>query len=141
MEKKKPTKEDQDKPGETKRATRKRRPVLKEQNFPSDDSDFEEDKTSYRKAPSPAKNPKTKAKAKTSKLSGKKGKEKESQEKEKEREEVPELQQDRLKMRRRNVNNNLVSLLGGFSSGLVSRNLVTAAAVRSEWGLRGQNSL
>ena len=138
MEKKKPTKEDQEKPGETKRATRKRRPVLKEQNFPSDDSDFEEDKTSYRKAPSPAKNPKTKAKAKTSKLPGKKGKE---SQREKESEEVPELQQDRLKMRRRNVNNNLVSLLGGFSSGLVSRNLVTAAAVRSEWGLRGQNSL
>ena len=138
MEKKKPTKEDQEKPGETKRATRKRRPVLKEQNFPSDDSDFEEDKTSYRKAPSPAKNPKTKAKAKTSKLPGKKGKE---SHREKESEEVPELQQDRLKMRRRNVNNNLVSLLAGFSSGLVSRNLVTAAAVRSEWGPRGQNSL
>ena len=139
MEKQKKTNEDQDRPEETKRAMRKRRPVLKEQNFPSDDSDFEEDKTSYRKAPSPAKNPKTKAKAKTSKLPGKKGKE--SQKKEKEREEVPELQQDRQKMRRRNVNNNLVSLLGGFSSGLVSRNLVTAAAVRSEWGPRGQNSL
>ena len=129
MEKQKKTNEDQDRPEETKRAMRKRRPVLKEQNFSSDDSDFEEDTTSYRKAPSPAKNPKTKAKAKTSKLPGKKGKE---SQREKESEEVPELQQDRLKMRRRNVNNNLVSLLAGFSSGLVRRSLVTAAAVRSE---------
>ena len=109
MEKQKKTNEDQDRPEETKRAMRKRRPVLKEQNFSSDDSDFEEDTTSYRKAPSQAKNPKTKTKAKTSKLQGRKGTERET-----------------------GSNNNLVSLLAGFSSGLVRRSLVTAAAVRSE---------
>ena len=127
MEKQKKTNEDQDRPEETKRAMRKRRPVLKEQNFSSDDSDFEEDTTSFRKAPSQAKNPKTKTKARTSKLQGRKGTERETGS-----EKDTELQQDRLKMRRRSVNNNLVSLLAGFSSGLVRRSLVTAAAVRSE---------
>merc|ERR550519_393687 len=32
--------------------------------------------------------------------------------------------------KKRNLNNSLVSLLGGYSSGLVSRGLLTAAAVR-----------
>ena len=125
MEKQKQTKESSE---DTKRVTRKsKRPVLKEQNVPSDDSDFEDDKTRYRKAPSPVKIPKTKAKTNTAKMKSKKGKEKESQ---KEIEREKEAQQMTARVRKRNVNNNLVTLLGGFSSGLVSRSLLTAAAVR-----------
>ena len=124
MEKQKQRKEDQDRSEDTKRVTRKR-PALKEQNFPSDDSDFEDDRTRYRKAPSPVKNPKTKTKAKTGKMKGKKGKESQ------------ESQQvwtcppvSRVRVKRPNMNNNLVTMLGGYSSGLVSRSLLTAAAVR-----------
>ena len=112
---------------DTKRVTRKR-PVLKEQIVPSDDSDFEDEKTKYRKAPSPVKISKSKAKTKTAKLKSKKGGGKESQKKEIEKEK--EAQQMTARGKKRNLNNNLVSLLGGYSSGLVSRSLLTAAAVR-----------
>ena len=122
MEKQKQRKEDQDRSEDTKRATRKR-PVLKEQNLPSDDSDFEDDRTRYRKAPSPVKNPKTKTK--TGKMKGKKGKE---------LEESPGVWTcppvSRVRVKRPNMNNNLVTMLGGYSSGLVSKSLLTAAAVR-----------
>ena len=63
---------------DTKRVTRKR-PVLKEQNVPSDDSDFEDEKTKYRKAPSPVKISKSKAKTKTAKLKIKKERRKEGE--------------------------------------------------------------
>ena len=121
MEKQKQTK---DRSQDTKRVTRKR-PVLKEQNVPSDDdSDFEVDSTSYRKAPSPVKSSKTKAKTAKMKMTNKKGKNIQMEiEKDKEVQQV-------AKVKPRNINNNLVTLLGGYSSGLVSRSLLTAAVVR-----------
>ena len=121
MEKQKQTKGSDD----NKRVTRKR-PVLKEQNLPSDDSDFEEERTTYRKAPSPVKNSRTKTKTANAKMKMKSKKGKESA-KEKE---AQQQQVDLSRVKKRNMNNNLVSLLGGYSSGLVSRSLLTAAAVR-----------
>ena len=127
MEKQKQRKEDQDRSEDTKRVTRKR-PALKEQNFPSDDSDFEDDRTRYRKAPSPVKNPKTKTKAKTGKMKGKKGKESQESQESQQVWTCPPV--SRVRVKRPNMNNNLVTMLGGYSSGLVSRSLLTAAAVR-----------
>ena len=118
-----------DRPEETKRVTRKR-PVLKEQNLPSDDSDFEDEKVRYRKAPSPAKSSKTQAKTKTAKMKVKSKKGKETQQREEEKESDKEALQVTARVKKRNLNNNLVTLLGGYSSGLVSRSLLTAAAVR-----------